>query len=76
MSQLHHLSDGDFDRYHFDAMGALEMDMVEEHLQWCSCCFGREAKKLGSSSADTLVPRGPHTLERYEPENQLQRIRT
>ena len=44
MNQLHHISDGDFDRYHFDAIRGLELAMVEEHLLWCSYCRGREEK--------------------------------
>jgi hypothetical protein len=76
MTQLHHISDGDFARYHFDVMRGLELAMVEEHLLWCLYCLGREAEELGPSSAEKLTPSGPRTVERYEPENQIQRIRT
>ncbi len=46
MSELHHISDGDLDRYHFDAIRGPELAMVEEHLLWCFHCQRREEKNL------------------------------
>jgi hypothetical protein len=44
MSELHHISDSDFVRYHFDTIRGPELAMVEEHLLWCIYCARREAK--------------------------------
>jgi hypothetical protein len=46
MSKLHHISDADLDRYHFDAIRGPELAMIEEHLLWCLHCVGREEKNL------------------------------
>jgi hypothetical protein len=42
MSELHHISDCDLDRYHCEATTGPELAMLEEHLFWCVSCIGRE----------------------------------
>jgi len=42
MTELHHISDSDLTRYHFDAIRGPELAMVEEHLLWCLHCADRE----------------------------------
>lgn len=44
MSDLFHISDTDFDRYHFDAIRGPELAMIEEHLLGCFHCQRREEK--------------------------------
>ena len=48
MNELHHISDGDLDRYHFDAIRGPELAMVEEHLLWCLHCQRREEENWRS----------------------------
>jgi hypothetical protein len=48
MSHLHHLSNDDLDRYHFDAIRGPEPAMVEEHLLWCRHCLDRAEENLRS----------------------------
>jgi len=48
MSELHHLSDFDLNRYHFDAIRGAELAMVEEHLLWCLDCASRAEKSCVS----------------------------
>src|SRR3954453_16106058 len=42
MEELHHISDSDLNRYHFDTIRGPELAMIEEHLRWCLHCAGRE----------------------------------
>jgi hypothetical protein len=42
MNALHHISDSDFTRYHFDTIRGQELAIVEEHLLWCLECVRRE----------------------------------
>jgi hypothetical protein len=68
MSELHHISDSDFVRYHFDTIRGPELAMVEEHLIWCVYCAGREAKScavFGWKGAALMDHVSTYDLELY-----------
>jgi hypothetical protein len=52
MSELHHISDFDFDRYHSGAMRSVEMSMIYEHLLWCRYCVAREGIIMGGGDQE------------------------
>jgi hypothetical protein len=61
MSERHHISDCDFDRYHFDAVRGLELAVIEEHLLWCFHCQRREEENLAQHPGETAgTSHGPH----------------
>ena len=68
MTELHHISDSDFGRYHLDAIRGPELVMIEEHLFWCLDCVHREREICAASERKGLV-RMDHIstddLERY-----------
>jgi hypothetical protein len=48
MSELHHISNHDLNRYHLAGMTGLERAMVEEHLRYCLHCLRRAEENLRS----------------------------
>ena len=68
MAELHHISDADLTRYHFDAIRGPELAMVEEHLLWCLHCVHREEEscaEFGLKRAAIINHISTDDLERF-----------